>query len=255
MRPIAVVAVCLLAVLAGCSGSLGAEATDREPYGVDERVEVVDDSAGIGEDGTVDVAALAEAHREAAASRSYTYRTERLIVDTNGSVVNSFELYVERDPMFRGVFSAEHEERVYVYAPGHEKVEERWADGDGALTRTERPDGSESYVEGGYVGPVGDRPTHLFEALSIAEETTVRSVDEGYLIEGHGVEDGSTFEVGQEYKVEVVVREDGLLAEYRVEGVVDGPDGRFQHVDNGTYTDVDGTTPERPDWVGEYDGG
>jgi len=244
----AVLAVCLLALLAGCSGAAGDATGDREPYEVAEPVEV-DGAGAFPADGTVDLEALAEGHRSAADGTSYTYRTERLVLEADGSVASTFELYVERDPTFQGILSADHQERIYVYAPGHEKVEERWLEDERTLTRTERPDGSVTYIDGGYAGPFGDEPSHVFEALSVVEETTVREVDDGHLIEGRGVEGETTFE--DDYTVEVLVREDGLIASYDVEGAVAGLDGELRFVDSGTYTDVGETSPDRPDWTAE----
>lgn len=277
---LAVVLVVCLVAMAGCSGLSGGDGPpDREPYGVDERVNVSVEEGpeellpGLTTDGVTNVSALREAHREAIGNRSYAieYEDEYVMEENNETVRQSSNVTIYIDPEAEVVHEVVHQRyegnRSIVDQQaglGPNRTVERWF-GEGPVSRTEFENDSVEYTtwdEGTWTPAtrIEQTSTQTLAPLQNVEETRTAGAvesEEGtyYVVEGE--ENGTVEDVEsgqQEYEMEArtLIREDGLLRQTVSERVHVHQEEERTLINRTTeITAIGETDVERPDWYEE----
>ncbi|WP_276252442.1 hypothetical protein [Halomontanus rarus] len=244
-KAVALVLVALVVTTAGCSAFESSD--DREPYGVDEVVEIDSELLpGLTDDGVTDRVALRNAHIDALTNDAYRQRqriTQRgetgeieYLVVQNRSVGDETALIVdELDPA-----SLESDENTTVSY----RV---WADGttSSAYARVVDRSGAVSYRPApDYTSFDPSTPVSLLSLYDAVDTVIVERHDEGerYRLEGTGdlnAYGNTTFEL--------LLTERGYVESYSIT-VTDG--GRVTEYEGGFTPDPD-LELEEPDWLEE----
>jgi len=268
-------ALCLVVLLAGCSGfgGTGAEPTDTmTPAPVPAESEGETYPPGIGPEGVTDPLLLGESHYGAIDGESYTTRRNRTVRAPNGSLLVRTDLHAE--------FSADRSQFLVDYTvtgpdpsafgtdPGRLVL---WTDGevllrsvtaDGTTTRQQFP----AEVFSQRPGPFGESPGDAFGLTSpdrevywlfTAFETTARPATgsrsvrvTGTLAEPAALRTVDGVSDPRNGTLRAVVAPNGLVRTYHLsyEATVDG---HTVHVERSVrHAAVGSTTIERPSWYG-----
>lgn len=264
LRTVAVVA---LLVLAGCSSGFGSDRPDRDPYGVDDPVDVsTGDSErvlpGLTNDELEDVNELREAHRGVLGNRSYRVYTRTDYTSENGSTSYALEQQEHIDYGSRKFYVHSEERGAYpgIRRPAtaddldENRTIELWIDRDHHLQRTEFENGTVSYDDE-IRSSLTSGESRIFRTLHSIEESSVGSAtiegDEYYLIQGKSNDQYWHGTTNQSVSATVYVHESGLVRHYRLEGdiLVDGEELRVR--EEVTLYDGGETSVEPPGWYEE----
>jgi hypothetical protein len=248
----AVLALCGLVLLAGCSGLAGdGPATPVEPAPVP-----VDPPPGVSESGSVDSVALLSSHVGLLRDGSATVVERRSERFANGSLrfdrtTRTYHGPVDRFYVIQTIEGTD--PRAYGATEGRY---ERWANGTVGVSAVRTGDGVE--YEPAYPGQFRINQFERLYPLFATLEPTVRErrrdgravfvarASRARLPSGFG--DGPVTDL-RNVSFRATIRPDGLVRSYRLSytGTVDG--SRVRVVEELRYRDVSKTTVPRPEWV------
>lgn len=261
-RLLLTLAVLTAVLVAGCSGFADGESShlDREPYTVDEQVNV--STVASGEDvlpglttrGVTDADTLLTEHEKLVANRSYTVRRS-VSVRNRGAQHDRYQIRQTRVYGDNGsIFVREHTTGRWLDETddrGNRTIE-RWVGPDVSAQQIEYENGTTSYTDNQSV-PIATPGPDDFAGLRAVESATVTTMtssrDAYHTVETSTPAPESPYLSDEPFTFTARIRSDGLLRHLTYEGTV-AIDGDRVIVSQETVVyDLGRRPPDRPRWV------
>lgn len=263
-RTIPLVALAVLALLAGCSGGLGlgADSPTGETTASPTDDSLGDTPPGLSEENITDGFALADAHADALANTGFTVRTDRTLTADNGTRLEDVtevrrvaanHSHVAAEATFDG-------SQGRMLGTPVDRVDS-WFDGSRLLYRLRGPNGTEYAafnLNDSTVDVVDPTEWKALRSYYLhAESSTVSAANGSIELRMNVTREDSNAASGPavdvtERTVTVTMTESGLVERYRVEyagQLADDPDTSVEGVRVVEFAALGETSVERPDWL------